>query len=372
MKTFIKNICITVCVSGLLFSPALVPSAQAAITTNNPNRLQLNFRDVPLETVLNYFSETADFIIMLDTHIGGNVTIVSPHAVSPDEAVNLLNTELSKKNYTAIRDGRILNIVTKQDAKTSYIPVKVGNNPEAIPNNDEMVTWIIPVRFSGAQELAANLSPFVSSETTIIANESGNLILLTDTQSHIRHLAKIILAVDNSAQTETEIRVFPMQFANPSDMVALLNSVFPDNSSSGDAFIQFGFDDGGGNANSSQSDRIKAATKVAAEADGRIQAVIVAAPKNLMNQIAAMMTRLDVASPRDQKVFVYHLKNGDPNQVATVLQGIFQGSAATATGASASQTSLLQQRAESTLTTPSSSTSSTTTTTSGATSGGGF
>lgn len=203
---------------------------------------------------------------------------------------------------------------------------------------------------------------------TVIANESGNLILLTDTQSHIRHLAKIILAVDNSAEAETEIRVFPMQFANPSDMVALLNSVFPDTSNSGNAFYQFGFDDDSGTANSSQSDRIKTATKVAAEADGRIQAVIVAAPKNLMNQIAGMMTRLDVPSPRDQKVFVYHLRNGDPDQVATVLQGLFQSSTATGTGASAVQTSVLQQRAQTTLATP----SSTTTTTSGASSGGGY
>lgn len=366
MKTFIKNIFMTVCVSGLLFSPALVPAAPAAISTNHPNELQMNFRDVPLETVLNYLSDAAGFIITLDTRLGGNVTIASPHDVSQDEAVSLLNTELNKKNYTAIRDGRMLNIVSKQDAKTSYLPVKIGNDPGAIPNNDEMATWIIPIRFIEAQELVANLSPFVSSETTIVANESGNLILLTDTQSHIRHLAKIIVAVDNSAETETEIRVFRMTFANPSDIVATLNSVFPDTSASSDnAFFQFGFDDGSGNANSGQADRIKTATKVLAEADSRIQAVIVSAPKNLMNQIAGMMTRLDVPSPRDQKVFVYNLKNGDPNQVATVLQAMFQSSTASGTGASASQTSLLEQRAQTTLTTTTSSTA-TTTTTSGA------
>ena len=77
MKTYIKNICMTVFVSGLLFSPALVPSAQAAVSTNNPNELQMNFRDVPLETVLDYLSDRAGFIIMLDTRIGGNVTVVT-------------------------------------------------------------------------------------------------------------------------------------------------------------------------------------------------------------------------------------------------------------------------------------------------------
>ena len=60
-------------------------------------------------------------------------------------------------------------------------------------------------------------------------------------------------------------------------------------------------------------------------ADARIQAVIVTAPKDLMDQIAGMMHDLDVPSQRDQNVYVYHLNNGDPNQVVQVLQNTFGG-----------------------------------------------
>ena len=76
--------------------------------------------------------------------------------------------------------------------------------------------------------------------------------------------------------------------------------------------------------NGSLNDRIKKATQVTAVADARIQAVIVTAPKDLMDQIASMMTDLDVPSDRDQNVYVFQMKNGDPQQAVQVLQNMFQ------------------------------------------------
>ena len=80
-------------------------------------------------------------------------------------------------------------------------------------------------------------------------------------------------------------------------------------------------------------------------ADQRIQAVIVTAPKDLMAEIGDMMKSLDVASDRDQGVFVYKVNNGDPQQMLTVLQSMFQSSGTSRSGSSSSsQNSALQQR----------------------------
>ena len=89
--------------------------------------------------VLNYLSDAAGFIIVQETHVNGNVTVVGKH-LTKDEAVDLLNTELNRNGYAAIRDGRTLTIMNKNDAKTRNIPVKIGNDPDNIPNNDEIVT----------------------------------------------------------------------------------------------------------------------------------------------------------------------------------------------------------------------------------------
>jgi general secretion pathway protein D len=358
---------------------AFVPPAQAVGT--NQNDLNLNFNNAPLDMVLNYLSDAAGFIIVRDTRVNGTVTIIGKH-LTQDEAVNLLNTELNRNNYAAIRDGRTLTIVNKNDAKTSRIPVKTGNNPNSIPNNDEIATWIIPIRFVEARQLVSDLSLFVSAQATIVANEAGNSIVVTDTQANIRHLAEIIQAVDNSAEAETEIRVFPLKHANPNDVATELSSIFPSSSSGNNTQspIQFRGGAGGGRgggggrfgglaallgggagtaANSSQQ-RIQKATQVTTVADSRIQAVIVTAPKDLMDQIAGIMTELDVTSDRDQDVSVISLQNGDPQQVAQVLQNMFGSSTTSRNGSSSSQNSALQQRAVNATTTM-----GTTTTTSG-------
>ncbi len=318
-----------------------MPDTSAA----DPNALRLHFRGAPLESVLDYLSDAAGFIIVLDTQVHGRVDLWSDQPVTRDEAVDLLNSVLNKNGYAAIRDGRKLTIVDKNEAKTRNIPVKTGNDPDAIPDNDEIVTQIIPIRFVEARQLSSDLSSFVSPQATIVANEAGNSIVVTDTQSNIKHLVQIIQAVDNSAEAETEIRVFRLRYANPNDVATELGNIFPSSGSGSNTQLPIrfggGFGGGGGGGpggffarlaaanganNTGSNDRIKKATQVTAVADTRIQAVIVTAPKDLIDQIAGMMHDLDVPSSRDQNVYVYHLNNGDPNQVVQVLQNTFGGS----------------------------------------------
>ena len=359
---------------GEAVTSAFIPPAQP-IGTNTDGLLRMNFRNAPLEMVLNYLSDAAGFIIVLDTHVNGSVTIISAHPVTKEEAVDLLNTQLNRNNYAAIRDGRTLTIVDKNDAKTRNIPVKTGNIPANIPKNDEIVTQIIPIRFVEARQLVSDLSLFVSSHATVVANETGNSIIVTDTQANIRHLAEIIKAVDDSAEAETEIRVFRLKFASPADVASELSSVFPSSTgSSTQSPISFRGGGGGGGGfmsrmmanmgggaggNNSANDRVKKATQVTAVADNRIQAVIVTAPKELMEQIASMMTDLDVPSDRDQNVHVFTMMNGDPQQAVQVLQSMFQSGTTSRSGtSSSSQNSALQQRAQNSTTSMSTTTTS--------------
>ena len=219
-----------------------------------------------------------------------------------------------------------------------------------------------------ARQLVSDLSLFVSAQATIVANEAGNSIVVTDTQANIRHLAEIIKSVDDSAESETEIRVFRLQYASPVDVANEIEQRVPQlqfirqpvahpvwrrpwrswwrrwrrrrrwrwwrrfggGGFGGGLAALFG---GGGGGNTTQQ-RIQKATQVTAVADSRIQAVIVTAPKDLMDEIAGMMDELDVASDRDQNVATIQLQNGDPQQVAQVLQSMFRSSNASRTGSS--------------------------------------
>ena len=382
------------------------PAAAAAIPTvvqdstlaptigTNFDELRLNFRNAPLEMVLNYLSDAAGFIIVMDTQVRGNVSVISSHPMTRNEAVDLLNAVLNKNGYAALRDGRTLTILDKNDAKTRNIPVKTSNDPDSIPNNAEIVTQIIPIRFVEARQLVTDLSSFVSPQATIVANEAGNSIVVTDTQSNIRHLTEIIKAIDSSAEGETEIRVFHLTHASPTDVASELGQIFPTSGTSGGQVqtpFRFGGGGGGmgggggpggffgrmmaataaGSTGGSQNSRIQKQTQVVAVADPRTSSVIVTASKDLMQEIAGMMEQLDVPSDRDQGVYVFQMKNGDPQQALTVLQNMFQSSSTSRSGtsSSSSQNSALQQRAVNGTTTMG--TTSTTTGIGGTSTGGG-
>ena len=364
--------------------PRFVPPATAG---TNGDDLNLNFNRAPLDEVLNYMSDAAGFIIVQDTRVSGLVTVKGKH-LTKDEAVDLLNSVLNKNGYAALRDGRTLTIVDKNDAKTREIPVKSGNDPDAIPKNDEIITQIIPIRFVEARQLVQDLSSFVSPQATVVANEAGNSIVITDTQANIRHIAEIIKAVDDSAEAETEIQVFPLKYANPNDVATEISSVFPSGNSGSGAQTPTrfagGFGGGGGGgffrqmmANAaagagggSSSDRIKKATAVTAVADARIQAVVVTAPKDLLQEIAGVIKNLDVPSDRDQNVYVYKMKNGDPQEALQVLQSMFSNGNTSRSGSTgSSQNSALQQRAQNGTTTMG---NTTTTSGIGGSTGGGY
>ncbi|MEI6341840.1 MAG: secretin N-terminal domain-containing protein [Verrucomicrobiota bacterium] len=459
-----------------LASPEPLPTAP-----DGTPMLRLNFRGAPLETVLNYLSEAAGYIIVLDTEVKGRIDAWSAQPVTRDEAFQILETALAKNGYTALRSGRTLTIVSKDAAKKRDIPVKSGNNPDSIPKDEQVVTQIIPIRFISATALTTDLAPLLPSEATMTANEAGNALVITDTQASIKRIAEIIRALDTSlansssikvfalrfadaketanvikdlfastdsraggnaggnnggrggfggfpggfggfpgaamggggarggasssgagnraaaskvvavadehsnsvivnapedampsiedlirsvdtnVQDITELRVFRLEFADPTEMADVLSGLFPDDTNSrsgnnannrGQRFGGFGMfggmnrGGGTGGATGSSSDRTLKKGKVTAVPDARTSSVIVSADRTLMPQIAEMVKQLDANPARKQQVFVYSLDNADPQQVQTVLRGLFEraGSNTRSTQGQQQQSSFLTTR----------------------------
>jgi hypothetical protein len=350
-------------------APAAATPAEAMTMGSSTNGLQLNFRNAPIDLVLNYLSDAAGFIIVSDTTLRGSVTVRGQN-LTKDEAVNLVNSELNKNGYAAIRSGtRTLRIMDKNAAKSGNNPVKILTENESIPDNDEMVTWIIPIRFVEAGQLISDISPFVSSGATIIANQAGNSIVVTDTQANIRHLVEIIKAIDSSAEDVTEVKVFHLQYADPTEMATLLSGLFPDQTGAQSPFRVAGGRGGGGRGGfggggfggggfggggfggrgggfggggfnpfaaafaaganqgtgSGQNDRIKKRNQVIAVADARTSSVVVTATRDLMEQISEMVDQLDHPGKR-QDVAVIAMPNSNPQAVLQVLQDTFGAS----------------------------------------------
>jgi general secretion pathway protein D len=352
---------------------APAPTA-AAPATEAPARggreqanLRFNFRGASLETVLNYLSEAAGFVIVLDTPVRGTVDMWSAQPVSRSEAVQLLNLAINKNGYTATLKGRNLIVSSKEDARKRNIPIRTGNDPREIPDNAEMVMQIIPLERINATQAATDLAALLPSSATITANQDSNSLVVTDTQSNIKHIVELVAALDGSAGSVSAMKVFQLKNADPVEMAQLITGLFSaptggSGSGSGSAFgggFPFGaFGQGGaaaaiaaarggstsgrggppgsGSSSSGRSSRGSGSTPsrgtpVVAVADPRTYSVIVTASKETLNEVGEIVAQLDANAARKQKVFVYTMENGDVKQVEAILKNLFQSSNTRAT-----------------------------------------
>ena len=163
------------------------------VETNGDIKVKLNFQDAPLQTVLEYLSETAGLTVVSDTPlIDGRMTVISRQPISLKEAVSLINSILKQKGLTTVLAGKILKVVTLENAKKENLPVLTGNNPDAIIPGDDVVTYVIPVSHVTASALKVNLQTLIGEYAGLEANEDGNALIITDTTANIKRLMEII------------------------------------------------------------------------------------------------------------------------------------------------------------------------------------
>ena len=345
-------------------APDSAPAATERPARDTSAGLRFNFRGAPLETVLNYLSEAAGFVIVLETPVRGTIDMWSAQPVSRTEAVQLLNLAINKSGYTATLKGRTLVVSSKEEARKRAIPIRTGNDARQIPDNAELVMQIIPLERIDATQAATDLATLLPNSATITANVDSNSLVVTDTQSNVRHIVELLAALDGSAGSVASMRVFQLKNSDPQEMAALINNIFGGGQSGARSgtpqmpgfggFPGFGGGPGaaiaamaaargsggpgsrGSSSSASRGSRSSGGssrgTPVVAVADPRTYSVIVSASKESLEDVDGIVRQLDASTARKQKVFVYSLEHGDVKQVESVLRNLFQGSNVRTTG----------------------------------------
>jgi general secretion pathway protein D len=311
--------------------PMEVSPPPTRVVAEGERGLRLNFRNAPLELVLNYLSEAAGFIIVPEVDVRGRVDVWSNQPLTKDEAIEVLNQALVRNGYAVLRDGRTLTVVTREEARKRDIPVRRGGDPESIPKNDQIVTQIIPVRFINAVQLSRDLAPLIPSTATLTANEGGNALVVTDTQANIRRLAEIIKALDTSVSSLSAVRVFALRYADAKTVANVLREVFANDTSTARgldprarffAFMRGGGGSGGGEGQAATEGR-PGASRVVATADERSNSLVVSAPEDLMPTIEELVAAVDVDVEDLTEIRVFTLRHSDPQEMADLITSLF-------------------------------------------------
>lgn len=188
--------------------------------------------------------------------------------------------------------------------------------------------------FGGGNQGNSNRQPI--SQVTAVADARSNSVIAAAPEEAIPSLQKLLDQIDTSTVEVAEVRVFPLKYADAQTMATIIEDVFNSDqqqsqstTNSSDQMRQMfvrRFMGGGGQQAQQQTQTPGRKTNeplVNAVADIRTNAIVVNAAKDMMEQIAQMVEKLDNNPAKDRKVFVYSLRYADPQDTAQLLNSMF-------------------------------------------------
>ena len=169
-----------------------------------------------------------------------------------------------------------------------------------------------------------------------VADERTNSVVVSAPDEIMPVIEQMIKEIDAMKEDITELRVFPLRYADAEETAKVITDIFEERAQStaqdrprrfgGGPFGAFGPPSARGQQGGSQSSERKVQEEtVVAVADTRTNSVIIRAASEIMSQIDVMIKQLDTNPAKDKKVFVYSLDNANIEQVSAILQGLFGG-----------------------------------------------
>lgn len=200
---------------------------------------------------------------------------------------------------------------------------------------------------SGAQDTTtASSGSAARGKIIIAADERSNALVVNAPVDVFTSLARVIEECDQQTVETTELRRFPLRYADPTELADQLTQLFG-SSSSGNSdqnqnapmvvgppppMVFAGGPPGGGatdGASDSPSAHRRKQSQVVAVADPRTSSLLVNAATSLMPQIAKLIAQLDDSPGRREVVQTFDLRYADPQDIYQTLQDLFNRSGST-------------------------------------------
>lgn len=165
-----------------------------------------------------------------------------------------------------------------------------------------------------------------SAQVVAVADERSNSIIVIASTNIHNEIQRLITQIDSNVDDVTEIRVFPLKNADPTEMSEVLTQLFSDqgqqnNQQTSGFRLPFLFGSRGGG----QQQALRSDQKVVAVPDPRSTSIIVSAPRQMMEQISQMIQQLDTSDAKKETARIITLKHADVAMVEEILKGMFEG-----------------------------------------------
>jgi general secretion pathway protein D len=276
--------------------------------------VSIDFNNVDINLFIKFMSELTGTNFVVDPNVKGKVTIISPARISLDEAYRVFESVLEVNGYTTVTAGEIVKILPAPEARTRNIQTLLEQ--EKAGPEDKVVTQLIPLKYADPEEIKRLFTPLVSKNSVILGYAPANTVIITDVQSNIQRLLKILKQIDQPGAGQ-QITVIPLQYADAPKLVTLLTNLFKTTTPRPQQ--------PGGTIDK----------QPVIVADERTSTVIMLASEVDTLRLKQLIALIDRETPRGKgKIHVYYCEHANAEDLAKVLSDI-PSSPQAATGAAA-------------------------------------
>jgi len=204
--------------------PAATPPA-APLAVSLPRTVQFNFKDAPIDQVLDFFAREAGVPIIFEAPApAGTLTFVSGSAYDVDDALSILNLNLQRFGVHLRRQEQYLYLATTADSMKKPSPVTDAAGVDRL-TPDQIVTVSIPLDNARAETVAEQLKGLVGPMGGVLAVPAQNMVIIVETAAQVRRLREIIEAVDAVRPADSAFRLFPLKHAQAEAVLAALKGL---------------------------------------------------------------------------------------------------------------------------------------------------
>ena len=205
----------------------ILPSAPGGDTEK---LISLNFRDAPLDQVLQFYSEITGRTLIKSPGINATITLRGQTRLTRKETLQAIESILAMNNVTLVPMGeKFLKVVQPTAARQEAMSI-TGQMPEKpFEDSDKLISQIIPLKYIEIAEAQALIQGFIHGYGKIQPIERANSLLITDTSGNLQRIVEILEYVDQPTEmNKVETRIYELKYAEAAKIASRLNEFLAD------------------------------------------------------------------------------------------------------------------------------------------------
>lgn len=195
----------------------------------NEKLLNLNFRDAPLDQVLQFYSDITGRTLIKSPGINATITLRGQTRLTQTEALQAIESVLSMNNVTLVPMGtKFLKVVQPTAARQEGMVISKDVPEKGFPETDHLISQIVTLKYIELTEAQAIIQTFLHGYGKVQALERTNSMLITDTAANLQRIIEILEYVDQPTESRVETRIYELSYAEAGKVASRLNELIQD------------------------------------------------------------------------------------------------------------------------------------------------